>query len=407
MIPVQALAQPITQLIQAVGTGVLGGGSAASLLQAGSLGLGAAVELGEVAVVELAQSWQGQAADAAQTHATQGHRSGRELADRGESLAQIVGEASASVNRGTVELEGILQSFMTIAVATAPMIMTPPGQAVLMAAAVEHIEQALAVVARVRGELAVHAAKLPAVADQVQLPPMPDVGSLASSLMGALPTSPASLGPGSGGFQTFDGAASTSPASLSGAGYGGGQGGPLPGASGLFSGIGSMGGAGSSGGPTTADPVPGLGALPGGSSSGVGSSTGSAGGVRITLPDGSTAVAPNEKAADAVRSALSQRGVPYQWGGTDPGKGLDCSGLTKYAYGQAGVDLPRLAQDQTVGEQVSQSQIEPGDLAVWDGHVAMVIGNGEMVEAGDPVQVSRVRTDNIGMAFKGFYRPTS
>lgn len=406
MIPVQALAQPIMQLIQAVGTGVLGGGSAASLLQAGSLGLGAAVELGEFAVVELAQSWQGQAADAAQTHATQAHSSGRDLADRGESLAQIIGEASASVNRGTVELEGILQSFLSVAVATAPMIMTPPGQAVLMAAAVEHIEQALAVVARVRGELAVHAAKLPAVADQVQLPPMPDVGSLASSLMGALPTSPPSLGTGPGGYQVFDGAA-TSPASVSPAGFVGGQGSPIPGLSGLFPGSGSAGGGGPSGGPATAGAVPGLGAVPGGSSSGIGSSTGSVGGgVRITLPDGSTAVAPNEKAADAVRSALSQRGVPYQWGGNEPGKGLDCSGLTKWAYGQAGVDLPRLAQDQTVGEQVPQSQIEPGDLAVWDGHVAMVIGNGEMVEAGDPVEVSRVRTDNIGMAFKGFYRPT-
>jgi hypothetical protein len=37
----------------------------------------------------------------------------------------------------------------------------------------------------------------------------------------------------------------------------------------------------------------------------------------------------------------------------------------------------------------------------------MIIGNGQMVEAGDPVQVSHIRTENIGMEFKGFYRPTS
>ena len=129
-------------------------------------------------------------------------------------------------------------------------------------------------------------------------------------------------------------------------------------------------------------------------------------GVKITLPDGSTATAPNEKAATAVRAALSQQGVPYVWGGTSPGQGLDCSGLTQYAYHEAGMDLPRLAQEQDVGTPVDQNDLMPGDLAVWDGHVAMVIGNGQLVEAGDPVQVGPVRTTNSGMGFHGFYRPT-
>jgi cell wall-associated NlpC family hydrolase len=48
----------------------------------------------------------------------------------------------------------------------------------------------------------------------------------------------------------------------------------------------------------------------------------------------------------------------------------------------------------------------PGDLVVWQGHVAMAIGNGQMIEAGDPVQISKIRTSNIGMPFLGFYRPT-
>lgn len=128
-------------------------------------------------------------------------------------------------------------------------------------------------------------------------------------------------------------------------------------------------------------------------------------GVAVTLPDGSTAYAPNERAAKAVRAALSQRGVPYVWGGTTPA-GFDCSGFTQWAYKQAGLDLPRLAQDQdTAGVQVSQAQLMPGDLAVWDGHVAMYIGNNQMVEAGDPVQVSPVRTTNLDQGFQGFYRP--
>ena len=84
----------------------------------------------------------------------------------------------------------------------------------------------------------------------------------------------------------------------------------------------------------------------------------------------------------------------------------DCSGLTQWAYGQAGVDIPRLAQEQGIGNQVDQNNLMPGDLAVWDGHVAMVIGGGQMIEAGDPVEISAIRTTNSGMGFHGFYRPT-
>jgi len=127
--------------------------------------------------------------------------------------------------------------------------------------------------------------------------------------------------------------------------------------------------------------------------------------IPITLPDGSVAYAPDARAAAAVRAALSQRGTPYVWGGTAPG-GFDCSGLTQWAYRQAGLELPRLAQDQdTAGYAVARSELRPGDLAVWSGHVAMYVGNGQMVEAGDPVQVSPVRTTNLDQTFEGFYRP--
>ena len=124
-------------------------------------------------------------------------------------------------------------------------------------------------------------------------------------------------------------------------------------------------------------------------------------GVAVTLPDGSTATAPNAVAASAVRHALTQLGVPYVWGGTTPGVGLDCSGLTQWAYHEAGLDLPRLAQEQDVGAAVNQASLRPGDLAVWDGHVAMIVGNGMMIEAGDPVQVSPIRTTNAGQGFQG------
>jgi cell wall-associated NlpC family hydrolase len=130
-------------------------------------------------------------------------------------------------------------------------------------------------------------------------------------------------------------------------------------------------------------------------------------GVAVTLPDGSTVKAPNALAANAVRYALTQLGVPYVWGGTTPGVGLDCSGLTQWAYHQAGLDLPRLAQEQDLGAAVNQNALRPGDLAVWDGHVAMVVGNGQMIEAGDPVKLSAIRTTNAGQGFQGFWRPTA
>jgi cell wall-associated NlpC family hydrolase len=130
-------------------------------------------------------------------------------------------------------------------------------------------------------------------------------------------------------------------------------------------------------------------------------------GVAINLPGGKQVMAPNETAAKAVRNALSQLGVPYVWGGTARGQGLDCSGLTMTSYQDAGLQLPRTAAQQTVGAEVpSIDQLLPGDLVVWSGHVAMVIGDGQMVEAGDPVQISKIRTTNAGQSFIGFYRPT-
>ena len=116
-------------------------------------------------------------------------------------------------------------------------------------------------------------------------------------------------------------------------------------------------------------------------------------------PDGS------EQGQAAAQAALSQVGTPYGWGGTGNGS-FDCSGLTQWAWRQAGVELPRTAESQAVGRQVSAEELQPGDLVVWDGHVAMYSGDGQIVEAGSPVQTGPLRTNNMGMAFKGFWRPT-
>lgn len=113
------------------------------------------------------------------------------------------------------------------------------------------------------------------------------------------------------------------------------------------------------------------------------------------------------QALQAVEKAKTQLGTPYMWGGQTPGRGFDCSGLVQWAYRESGVELPRTAAAMAVGSSVPQDALQPGDLAVWSGHVAMYIGDGQMIEAGNPVQISPLRTSNSGMAFKGFFRPTA
>jgi cell wall-associated NlpC family hydrolase len=91
----------------------------------------------------------------------------------------------------------------------------------------------------------------------------------------------------------------------------------------------------------------------------------------------------------AVHAAETQLGVPYVWAGATPGGGFDCSGLTMWAWGQAGVNLPHSAQAQYDSiEHVSLSDLQPGDLIFYaDGgyiyHVVMYVGGNEVIQAED------------------------
>ena len=90
--------------------------------------------------------------------------------------------------------------------------------------------------------------------------------------------------------------------------------------------------------------------------------------------------------ADAVTLARTFTGVPYLWGGTDPAKGLDCSGLTQLVYRRLGVELPRVAADQSkAGTAVaSVADAQPGDLVFFGTpahHVGIYAGNGRMIDA--------------------------
>jgi len=101
-------------------------------------------------------------------------------------------------------------------------------------------------------------------------------------------------------------------------------------------------------------------------------------------------------AAGAVAAAESQLGVPYRWGGETPGVGFDCSGLTQWAWRQAGVSLPRTAAAQYGAiAHIPLSDLQPGDLVFWGyggiDHVGMYVGGGSVVHAPSTGDVVRIQ----------------
>ena len=140
------------------------------------------------------------------------------------------------------------------------------------------------------------------------------------------------------------------------------------------------------------------------STSGDWASAAAAAGLNSTGATSSGSATATASESAVVAQAQKYIGVPYAWGGTDPSKGLDCSGLSQLVYKNLGIDLPRTASQQaTSGRAVaSLADARPGDLVFFDysssragvDHVGVYIGDGKMIAA--PQEGESVKVQDVG-----------
>lgn len=120
--------------------------------------------------------------------------------------------------------------------------------------------------------------------------------------------------------------------------------------------------------------------------------SGGGGGGNYVVPDGGDGSA-------VATYALQFVGNPYRWGGSSLTNGTDCSGFVMSVYAAFGISLPHSSRSlRSVGYAVSVSEMQPGDIICYSGHVAIYIGNGQIVHASnrrDGIKVSNASYRSI------------
>lgn len=117
---------------------------------------------------------------------------------------------------------------------------------------------------------------------------------------------------------------------------------------------------------------------------------------------------------EVVLSASQHIGLPYVWGGEDPNRGFDCSGLIKYTFEEFNITLPHRADLQfNYGEPVKKDALQPGDVVFFAtggypiGHVGIYVGERRFIHAprrGRPVSVDSIDGGYYSARFVGARR---
>ena len=111
------------------------------------------------------------------------------------------------------------------------------------------------------------------------------------------------------------------------------------------------------------------------------------------------------KATELAMTAMTLIGSHYKYGGNSPETGIDCSGLVRYVFKEAwGATLPRTSLELSrVGEEVSQGDLQPGDLVFYNtrrrsySHVGIYLGDNKFIHA--PSTGKKVRIDSMDLAY--------
>ena len=168
---VDQLLKPINDAWSSFGTGYLASLNPSTILTDSTAFMNAALELATGATTVLDSEWASNAGTNATTTSKTAVAAGDKVNNQATQISGLTTNATATVAAGNANLATIAESFVATAAAAAPVIWTPPGQAMIMAAAAEHISAALEVVQGTRASMTTQTAQMTEAGQKVETPP--------------------------------------------------------------------------------------------------------------------------------------------------------------------------------------------------------------------------------------------